>query len=482
VSAPRDRDRIAALVLPLLGAILVVLGAGVFALATLDVRVDEAPPPVAEPDQPVEVDVAVTGCGEEPPEPFDLFCDVYGALVGHFVDGVEPDVLAAGALEGLVEFGDGAEPGTDAPGTVACAAPDEAFLAFCESYAHHLAAGAGEPDELVDAAVRGMVEALDDPHTVYVPAHVQALLEEELTGEVEGIGALVAARDRDDPDQSCRVLSETCVLLVVSPIAGGPAERAGLRAGDRIVSFDGDPVTGETIHEAVSRGRGPAGTDVVVEVEREDDVFEVTVTRERIAVPYVEHEMIEDGIGYVRIVQFGGGSDEGFRAALSELLDAGARGIVVDLRNNPGGLTAPTQAVASQLLTDGLVFSLEMGPRDVREYRVQPGGVATDLSVEVAVLVNRGTVSAAEILAAALAEHDRATLVGEPTFGKATAQGSYDVAGGGAVRVTVARWITPGGHSVDGTGVQPDVAVEEPTEPGDDPDRTLQEAVELLRR
>lgn len=489
-----QQERWQPLVIPLLVAVVLVLGAGIIAIVSLD-RASEpvaGPTSTAEPTDPaptpvVDVDVETTTC-EEPPELFLVLCEVHALVVNHFVDEVDDDALVAGAILGLEEAVAEAEPGSDLTppdGPVTCAMPTDAFAAFCDAYAAHLAGHPIDREELLQSAVGAMVAALEDPNTGYVPPEIHALQQEEQTGAVEGIGALVQMVDRDDPDDPetrCRVLSERCILLVVSPIAGGPAEAAGVRAGDRIVSFDGDPVAGETIHEAVSRGRGPAGSQVTVEIERGDERFEIEVTRERFEVPDLEHRMIDDEIGYVRIFQFIEGTQVEFRDAVTEMLDAGAQSFVLDLRNNPGGLTGPTRDVADTLLDGGLVFALEFASGRRSEYTADSGGPLVDGEIEIAVLVNKGTTSAAEILAAALAEHGRALLVGDTTFGKATAQQSFDLPDGGAVRITVARWLTPDGNTVDGVGVEPKHPVDEPTEPGEDPDRTLDEALAILRR
>lgn len=425
----------------------------------------------------------IVGCDESPAD-FRVLCEVHDILHEHYVDAVDDDALAEAAGDALRtlhgEYGAEQPEGGD-EATVTCAAPVESFHDVCDLYAEVLGEVTVGGDEVIEGLVLGMVEGLGDPNSAYLPPRINELLREDMGGQVEGIGALVSTREVDDPDQTCRVIGDDCHLIIISPIEGGPADEAGLRPDDRIISFDGQPVEGETIHEAVSRGRGQAGTEVDVEIERDGERFEVTIERRAVDVPQVEGRMLEGDVGYIRLMRFAESGDEEFSRTLDELIADGAERFVLDLRNNPGGLTGPANAIADEFLGPGVVFSLEGSEGLIDRWTAGSEGAA--VGAEVVVLINRASVSAAEILSAALSQQGGATLIGETTAGKGTAQRSFEVAGGGAVRVTVARWLTPDGTSVEGGGVAPDIEVEDVSGPDEDAeqDPVLERALDHLR-
>jgi carboxyl-terminal processing protease len=215
----------------------------------------------------------------------------------------------------------------------------------------------------------------------------------------------------------------------------------------------------------------------VVRGERE---LEITITRAVIELVTVESRMLDGGIGYVRLAQFSDDAIAELRAAISSLFEQGATRLIFDLRNNPGGFINSARDVASEFLPEGtLIFTQESG-ETVVEWRAGAGGLVTDPAIEVVLLVNEGSASASEIVAASFAEHDRATLVGQPTFGKNTVQVWTDLPNGGGLRLTTDRWFTPGHGTVEGNGVAPDVLVEEPDDPAEGEDPILDRAVELL--
>lgn len=410
----------------------------------------------------------VVGC-EDAPTAFAVLCDVHGILHENYVDPVDDADLASAAGDALRtlrrEHAADVEPSGDEE-VVPCAAPDDSFDDVCDLYAEVIGEVTVGGDEVIEGLVLGMVEGLGDPNSAYLPPRINEILREDMGGQVEGIGALVSTREADDPDETCTEIGDDCHLVIVAPIEGGPADEVGLQPDDRIIAFDGESVDGETIHEAVSRGRGPAGSEVLVEVERDGDRFEVSIERRAVDVPQVEGRMLEGDIGYIRLIRFAESGDEEFSAVLNELISDGAERFVVDLRNNPGGLTGPANAIADEFLGPGVVFSLEGATGLIDRWTAGPGGAAVD--AEVTVLINRASVSAAEILAAALSQQGGATLIGETTAGKGTAQRSFEVSGGGAVRVTVARWLTPDGSSVEDGGVAPDIEVEDIAGPDED--------------
>ena len=380
---------------------------------------------------------------------------------------------------------DAATPGaTPVLETITCAEPSEAFAALCEAYAQIRSQYVDEvtDEQLVDGAVRGMVEyGLEDPYSGYLPPSQYGEALDDLSGEFSGIGAEVGMENLADPEdlESCTVVTETCAMVIVAPLEGSPAEEAGLRPGDQVVAIDGQSTTGESVSSLVYVVRGEAGTDVTLTIRRGDDEMDITVTRAVIDLQEVRSEILDDGIGYLRLTTFTARATDLVREAINNLLNQGATSFVFDLRGNPGGYIDAARGVGSQFIAAGeLLFTVESG-EDVQEWRALEGVLQSE-DVPVVVLVDAGSASASEIVAAALQEHGRATLVGEPTFGKNTVQIWNDLPNGGGLRLTTARWFTPEHNSVAPDGVQPDVEVAGPADPTSDEDPQLDRAIELL--
>ncbi len=372
-------------------------------------------------------------------------------------------------------------------GSGGCAAPDEAFTAFCEAYAKLQTQFVDDLDseKLAEGAIRGMFQyGVEDPFSGYMPpeAFDQAL--GGLSGSFGGIGAEMSMTNTDDPADlaACTSFNEICRFVVVAPLADTPAERAGIQAGDFVLAVDGVSVDGSTVDDQVSKIRGEAGSDVTLTVERDGgEPFDVTITRAEIVLREVETRMIDDHIGYISLNAFSAQAAEQFGTGLEELIADGADQIVFDLRDNPGGYTDAAQQIASEFLADGqIVFIQESAADDVREFRASGGGAASDPDLPVVVLVNGGSASASEIVAAALQEHDRATLVGEPTYGKNTVQVWTRLVNGGGVRITISRWFTPEHNSVAPDGVQPDIDAARTAETPPEEDPALDAAIEHL--
>ena len=369
---------------------------------------------------------------------------------------------------------------------LSCTQPSEAFAVLCDVYAEIKGDYVDEIDDevLVDGAVRGMIEyGLEDPYSGYLPQSQYDRALDDLSGEFSGIGAEVGIENTVDPDDlaACPIVTETCVMVIVSPISGSPAEAAGLRPGDRVLAVDGEPTLGESLSSLVFRVRGEAGTDVTLTIERGGEERDITITRAVIDLREVTAELIAGDVAYLRLSSFTDRSTSLLRDALQQLLDQGASGIVLDLRGNPGGFIVAAQGIGSQFLPAGqLLFTVESGD-DVQRWTADEGGLATDASLPLVVLVNGGSASASEIVAAALQETGRGTIVGTPTFGKNTVQVWNDLPNGGGLRLTTDRWFTPERNSVSPGGVQPDVVVEAPDDPlaGEDPQ--LERALEILR-
>lgn len=372
-----------------------------------------------------------------------------------------------------------------AGGAGSCAAPSEAFAAFCEAYDKLHAQYVDQLDDntLVEGALEGLFQyGVADPYSSYMnPEEYQNSLG-DLSGTFSGIGAELAVENTENPDdlEACAVLSDTCLLVVVAPIEGSPAKAAGVQSGDVVQAVDGESVNGSTIQDQVTKVRGPEGTDVTITIQRGDEVFDLTITRAEIVVVEVESEMLANQVGYIALHGFSANASDQFSESLGDLLADGADQIVFDVRDNPGGYITAAQEIASEFVADGLLFTQESAGDQVIAWEATDDGQATDPSIEVVVLINGGSASASEIVAAALEETDRATLIGEPTFGKNTVQIWDELANGGGVRITISRWFTPNHNSVAPDGVQPDIVVSVPEGTPADEDPVLDRALAYL--
>ena len=304
-----------------------------------------------------------------------------------------------------------------------------------------------DDEELMRGAIDGMLESLDDPHTSYMDPNQFRQANIPLEGEYEGIGAWV------DPSGE--------FLTIVSPMPNSPAQDAGLRPGDEIIAIDGEDMTGIDGSLVIRRVLGPAGTGVTLTVRREGvpEPFDVTVTRAHITVPSVDSRMLDENIAYVNLITFGDRSTPELRQALRELLDQDPDGMILDLRNNPGGALNTAIEVASEFVADGVIMYEVYGDGKRDTYNAHRGGLATEIPL--VVLINEGSASASEIVAGAIQDHDRATLVGTTSFGKGSVQNWIPLdKNEGAVRVTIARWLTPNERTIHESGLEPDVVVE----------------------
>lgn len=370
-------------------------------------------------------------------------------------------------------------------GGSSCAAPSEAFAAFCQAYdkLHAEYVDPLDDDALVDGALHGMFQyGVPDPHSGYMsPEDYQNSLG-DLQGTFTGIGAELAVSNTENPDDlaACQTLSDTCVLEVVAPIHGSPAEAAGLQAGDVVQAVDGETVNGGTIEDAITRVRGPEGTDVTLTISRDGEVSDLTITRAQITVVEVESRMIDSHIGYIALHGFSANASTQFHDELKQLIDDGATQVVFDLRDNPGGYITAAQEVASEFVADGLLFTQESSGGEVKRWEATGDGLAIDPHIALVVLVNGGSASASEIVGAALQENDRAEVIGEPSYGKNTVQVWDQLVNGGGVRITISRWFTPDHNSVAPDGIQPDIVVAIPDGTPAAQDPQLDRAIEYL--
>jgi carboxyl-terminal processing protease len=290
-----------------------------------------------------------------------------------------------------------------------------------------------------------MIEALDDPYSLYVDPKTKEYEVSTFEGKFEGIGAVISAKDKQ--------------LTIVAPIADSPAEKAGIKAGDKILEIDGQSTAKLSLIEATLKIRGPKGTSVklVILHEGETEPVEVQIVRDEIRVESVISEMRGD-IAYIRLTQFLKSTGSDLQVALKDAIDKGAKGIVLDLRNNPGGLLNASVDVTSQFLTWGVVTDVVDDQGMHSPVYVKRGGIATRLPL--IVLVNDGSASASEIVAGALQDYGRAKLAGSKTFGKGSVQVVRDLSDGSSLHITAYRWFTPNGRPIDGVGLTPDFVLE----------------------
>ncbi len=333
-------------------------------------------------------------------------------------------------------------------------------------------ANAADPQRMIEGAINGMLDTLDDRgHTRFMSASEAQRWQESLTGEFEGIGAYLNVREDGQ-------------AVIVRPIEGSPAERAGLRAGDFILAVDGEETRGMNVDELVSRIRGPRGTIVELQILHVGETVpvDVRIQRNNIEVPSVTWSMLPEGIALVRLNSFAERSATEMQRALEQARQQGARQLVLDLRNNPGGLVNEAIGIASQFLpqdTPVLVEEDRNGQRRVTNAR--NGGVALDLPM--VVLVNFETASSAEILSGALQDTRRATIIGVPTTGTGTVLTTYTLNDGAQLLLGTSQWLTPNGRLIRQKGIAPDIEVvlplgAQPLSPLDAAELTLDELLQ----
>lgn len=304
--------------------------------------------------------------------------------------------------------------------------------------------------KIIEGAIKGMVAELD-PHSAYMNPAEFAQFQEETGGTFGGVGIEVDARDD--------------LITVIAPIEGSPAARAGIRPGDQILAIDGRPVRGERLDRLVKIMRGPAGTRVKLTIRRQGVAEPITIelVRAQIHVTSVAAKRLDRDIAYVRVKQFQDGTHEELIRAAARLRSASRvplAGVILDLRNNPGGLVDEAEAVADEFLSSGTIYSTRHRDQIVDEVSAHAGGAFATLPV--VALVNEYSASAAELVAGALQDSGRATVVGATTFGKGSVQTLFELPGGAGVRLTTMRYYTPKGRSIQAEGIRPDIVIESP--------------------
>jgi len=334
-----------------------------------------------------------------------------------------------------------------------------------------------DPEVLRQGAIDGALAALGDPHTMYIDPETYALGIDVVTGQFEGIGARV----EQDP-----VSGE---IVIVAPFRDSPADKAGIRAGDAILAVDGDSTAGWTVGQAVRRIRGPQGTEVTLSVRHSNgETEDITITRATIVVPTVFTHEVEDAegnavneIAYVELQQISEKTTEDLVTVLEDIENKGYKGLILDLRRNPGGALSATVELADLFLDSGIIFiQVDKEGNEVVE-RADSGDQGEEIPL--VVLVGRGSASGAELLAAAVRDNGRAILIGETTFGKGSVNHLRQLSDGGAIYITIARWLTPSGEQIEAIGLAPDIEVE-PTEEDIELNRDVQlfAAIDYLRQ
>ncbi len=326
------------------------------------------------------------------------------------------------------------------------------------------------PQKMVWGAISGMVQALGDPYTVFLPPEQQKQAKEDLGGQFDGVGAQLGIKDNK--------------IVIVAPLKDTPADKGGLKAGDWIVKVDGQSTANWTLPEAVNKIRGQRGSKVTLTIlhEKQDKTVDITLTRDTILVKSVEWEK-KGNTAYLKLSQFGDQTNNEWEKAVKEISLSFQKGevkdLVLDLRNNPGGYLSGAVYIAGEFLPNGTVVVQQEQTGGVKtSYNVdRPGKL---LNIPIIVLINKGSASASEIVAGALRDNIQAKLVGETSFGKGTIQEAEDLPGGAGLHITTAKWLTPKGTWVNGTGLKPDVEVAMDTK-NTAADPQLEKAIELLR-
>lgn len=326
-----------------------------------------------------------------------------------------------------------------------------------------------DAQKLVYGAIKGMLQATGDPYTNFFDPEEAKSFSEDLEGSFEGIGAELGVKEN--------------ILTVITPLDESPAQKAGLRAGDKIIKIGDQSTLDISIYAAVDLIRGKKGTEVKLTIfrEGEDDAKEISIIRETIEVKSVKLEIVENNIALLRINKFGEKTSQEFDAAMNQLIKKEAKGIILDLRNNPGGFLESSVKIASRLMPRGKSVVIEEDSNGKKETIFTYGGDKLS-GLPMVILVNEGSASASEILAGALQDGLQIPVIGQKTFGKGSVQELINLSGGSSIKITVAKWMTPNGNYIMEKGINPDIEVKLSKEDyTDNKDPQLDKAKEVLR-
>jgi carboxyl-terminal processing protease len=391
-------------------------------------------------------------------------------------------VVLLSAMSGMVGFvvGGGGEEGggggatSSASGKSDFAILDEIYKVIREDFVDPSSVDLAV---LRQGAIDGVIQALHDPHTIYIDPESYALGVDVISGEFQGIGARV---EQD---------STTNEIVIIAPFRDSPAEKAGIRSGDVVLAVDGESMEGWNVSQAVRRIRGPEGTQVTLRVRHQNgEIEDITITRSTIVIPTVYTRTVEDADGnpvndlaYVELEQITEKTVPDLRQTVAEIVGQGYRGIILDLRRNPGGSLSATIEVADLFLESGRILTQVDRDGNETTYDAHAGDVGENIPV--VILVGPGSASGAEVIAGALRDHHRAVLVGETTYGKGSVNHLRELSDGGAIYISIARWLTPSGEQIEGVGLTPDIQVtpsEEDIASNRDPQ--LYRAIDYLRQ
>jgi carboxyl-terminal processing protease len=322
---------------------------------------------------------------------------------------------------------------------------------------------------MMRGAIDGMLASLGDPHTSYMDPEIFQQQNAPLQGEYEGIGAWVDVSGD--------------FLIIISPMPGSPAEAAGIKPDDQVIAVDSEDMTGIEGNLVLRRILGEAGTDVTLTIFRpsSNESFDVTITRQKITIPSVTGEMLDNDIAYVQLINFGDKTHQDLKKILRELLKEKPVGLILDLRNNGGGYLNTAIDVTSEFVKQSPIMYEEFGDGERITYKAKPNGLATDIPL--VVLINEGTASASEITAGAIQDYKRGILVGKTSYGKGSVQNWVTLQNDqGAIRVTIARWLTPNERQINELGLTPDIEIEITEEDIEaERDTQLEKAIEILQ-
>jgi len=324
-------------------------------------------------------------------------------------------------------------------------------------------------DQLFYGALAGLVASLKDPYSVFLEPEIAEKFDEELSGTFEGIGAEIGIRK----DQ----------LTIIAPLSSTPADRAGLRPGDKIIAIDGENTYGIALDEAVNKIRGPKGEEVVLTIFREgvEEPFDVGIIRDKIDIVSVEWQEKDGNIAHIEVRYFNGDTLDEFNKVAVEVNEKNPKGIILDLRNNPGGFLGTAIEISGAWVEDDVVVYEKR--RDGYQQGHRANGRAIFKDIPTVVLVNIGSASGSEIVAGALQDYEIATIVGEQTFGKGSVQDLRKLKDGSSIKLTIAEWLTPSGTNINDEGITPDVEVELTREDFEnDLDPQLDKAIEILNQ
>jgi len=348
---------------------------------------------------------------------------------------------------------------------------DKLFEPFWETWNYVIDQYVDQPVDqtvMMRGAITGMLESLGDPHTSYMDPEMFRQQNTPLQGEYEGIGAWVDVTGE--------------YIIIISPMPNSPAEEQGLKPDDQVIAVDGEDMTGIEGNLVLRRILGEAGTDVTLTIFRSstNETFDVTITRQKITIPSVTGEMLEDDIAYIQLINFGEKTHQDLRNILKDLLKQKPVGIILDMRNNGGGYLNTAIDVASEFVSQSPIMYEEFGDGERITYKAKPNGLATEIPL--VVLINEGTASASEITAGAIQDYGRGVLVGKTSYGKGSVQNWVALQNDqGAIRVTIARWLTPNERQINALGLAPDYEIEITEEDIEaERDTQLDKAIELL--